>query len=97
MATAISSNGITAPKSRKQNVSRKPRKPRNPKTTAVNKAPTVSTTQAQLDAHERECAARYSSVLDKLGTLDKRMFRMEALHMASILAVVGLLLATLIK
>lgn len=96
MATAISSNGVTAPKPRKRNVTRKPRKPRV-KTAAASKTPTISTTQAQLDAHERECAARYSSVLDKLGTLDKRMFRMEALHMASILAVVGLLLATLVK
>jgi hypothetical protein len=76
----------------------KPRKRRAPRKAGVApKPPSVTTTQAQLDAHERECAARYSSVLDKLGTLDKRMFRMEALHMASILAVVGLLLATLVK
>lgn len=60
-------------------------------------APVVTHTQAQLDAHERECAARYSSVLDKLGALDKRMFRMEALHMASIVAVIGLVLATLLR
>lgn len=65
------------------------------KVTATN--PVVSQTQAQLDAHERECAARYSSVLDKLGALDKRMFRMEALHMASIIAVIGLVLATLLR
>lgn len=60
-------------------------------------ASVVTHTQAQLDAHERECAARYSSVLDKLGALDKRMFRMEALHMASIVAVIGLVLATLLR
>jgi hypothetical protein len=59
--------------------------------------PVVTQTQAQLDGHERECAARYSSVLDKLGALDKRMFRMEALHMASIVAVIGLVLATLLR
>jgi len=76
-------------------------KPRTRKAPAKRKvtatSPVVSQTQAQLDAHERECAARYSSVLDKLGALDKRMFRMEALHMASIIAVIGLVLATLLR
>ena len=57
----------------------------------------ITQTQAQLNAHERECAARYDSVLDKLGALDKRIFRMEALHMASILGVIGLLIATLLR
>jgi hypothetical protein len=57
----------------------------------------ITQTQAQLNAHERECAARYDSVLDKLGALDKRIFRMEALHMASIIAVIGLVLATLLR
>ena len=77
-----------------------PFKPKTRKTPAKRKtatAPVVTQTQAQLDAHERECAARYSSVLDKLGALDKRMFRMEALHMASIIAVIGLVLATFLK
>ena len=64
---------------------------------AVTHADTITQTQAQLNAHERECAARYDSVLDKLGALDKRIFRMEALHMASIIAVIGLVLATLLR
>ena len=34
-------------------------------------------TQAQLDAHERECAIRYASVQDKLDALDKRLWRLE--------------------
>ena len=75
----------------------KPRTRKAPAKQKVATAPVVTQTQAQLDAHERECAARYSSVLDKLGTLDKRMFRMEALHMASIIAVIGLVLATFLK
>ena len=64
---------------------------------AVTHVDTITQTQAQLNAHERECAARYDSVLDKLGALDKRIFRMEALHMASIIAVIGLVLATLLR
>jgi len=86
MATTPGIKTKTKPKTRKAPAKRK---------TAT--APVVTQTQAQLDAHERECAARYSSVLDKLGTLDKRMFRMEALHMASIIAVIGLVLATFLK
>ncbi len=64
---------------------------------AVTHIDTITQTQSQLNAHERECAARYDSVLDKLGALDKRIFRMEALHMASIIAVIGLVLATLLR
>ena len=45
-------------------------------------------TQAQLDAHERECAIRYASVQDKLDALDKRLWRLEAMVMASTLCVV---------
>jgi len=75
----------------------KPKTRKAPAKQKVATAPVVTQTQAQLDAHERECAARYSSVLDKLGALDKRMFRMEALHMASIVAVIGLVLATFLK
>lgn len=47
-------------------------------------------TQAQLEAHERECAIRYQYVQEKLDHLDKRMWRLEAMVMASTVAVVSL-------
>tara|TARA_Y100000389_G_C17470980_1_gene530796 strand:- start:3199 stop:3456 length:258 start_codon:yes stop_codon:yes gene_type:complete len=74
-------------------------KPRARKAPAKRKAtaPVVTHTQAQLDGHERECAARYASVLDKLKALDKRMFRMEATNMTSTIAVIGLVIATFLK
>jgi len=52
-------------------------------------------TQAQLDAHERECAIRYEMVHGKLESLDKRMWRLEAMIMGSTVIMVGLA-ATLI-
>jgi hypothetical protein len=45
-------------------------------------------TEAKLEAHERECAIRYQSVQEKLDGLDKRLWRLEAMMMASTLAVV---------
>lgn len=57
----------------------------------------VDETKAQLDAHERECAIRYQSVQDKLDSLDKRMWRLEAMIMGSTIIVVGLAASLLIK
>jgi len=54
-------------------------------------------TQAQLDAHERECAIRYASVQDKLDALDKRMWRLEAMIMGSTVIIVGLASSLLMK
>ena len=51
--------------------------------------------QMELDAHEKECAVRYEMVHGKLETLDKRMWRLEAMIMGSTIIVVGLA-ATLI-
>lgn len=45
-------------------------------------------TEAKLEAHERECAIRYQTVQDKLDGLDKRLWRLEAMVMASTLCVV---------
>jgi len=45
-------------------------------------------TEAKLEAHERECAIRYQSVQEKLDGLDKRLWRLEAMMMASTLCVV---------
>ena len=54
-------------------------------------------TQAQLDAHERECAIRYASVQDKLDALDKRMWRLEAMIMGSTVIIVALAASLLMK
>jgi len=54
-------------------------------------------TQSQLDAHERECAIRYSAVQDKLDALDKRMWRIEAMIMGSTVIIVGLAASMLMK
>ena len=52
-------------------------------------------TQSQLDKHEVQCAERYAAVQDKLGALDKRLWRMEAMVMASTIAIVGAVIALL--
>lgn len=52
-------------------------------------------TQSQLEKHEAECAIRYQYVQDSLTSLDKRMWRLEAMIMGSTLAVVGTAIAVL--
>jgi hypothetical protein len=42
-------------------------------------------TQAQLEAHERECKVFRQMVDDKLNTLDRRMWRIEALAFTAVL------------
>lgn len=54
-------------------------------------------TQAQLESHERECAIRYASVQEKLESLDKRMWRLEAMIMGSTIVIVGLALTMIGK
>ena len=54
-------------------------------------------TQAQLDAHERECAIRYEMVHGKLESLDKRMWRLEAMIMGSTIVIIGLAASLLLK
>ncbi len=46
--------------------------------------------QMELHSHEKECAVRYQMTNDKLDGLDKRMWRLEAMVMASTVAVMGL-------
>lgn len=46
--------------------------------------------QMELEAHEKECAIRYQMVNDKLETLDKRMWRLEAMIMVSTASMIGL-------
>jgi len=53
--------------------------------------------QMELDAHEKECAIRYQTVNDKLETLDKRMWRIEAMSMVGTLGVVALIVAIVMK
>lgn len=50
-----------------------------------------------LEAHEKECAIRYSAVEEKLAGLDKRLWRLEAMIMGSTIIVVGLAASLLSK
>ena len=51
----------------------------------------------ELESHEKECAVRYEMVHNKLETLDKRMWRLEAMIMGSTVIVVGLAASLLMK
>jgi hypothetical protein len=44
----------------------------------------------ELEAHEKECAIRYTAVQEKLEALDKRMWRLEAMIMGSTVMVVAM-------
>lgn len=57
----------------------------------------MDSTQSQLEKHEAECAIRYQYVQDSLKSLDKRMWRMEAMIMGSTLAIVGAAVALLVQ
>jgi hypothetical protein len=57
----------------------------------------VMKTQMELEAHEKECAIRYASVQEKLEALDKRMWRLEALIMASTIGVVAMIITVVMK
>ena len=46
-------------------------------------------TQLQLESHEKECAMFRELVHGKLDSLDKRMWRLEAMIMGSTLLMVG--------
>jgi hypothetical protein len=47
-------------------------------------------TQLQLEAHEKECAMFRELVHGKLDSLDKRMWRLEAMIMGSTILVVAM-------
>jgi hypothetical protein len=53
--------------------------------------------QLELEAHEKECAIRYKVVEDKLSALDKRLWRLEAMLMASTITVVALMIGIIMK
>ena len=53
----------------------------------------VLKTQVELEAHEKECAIRYASVQEKLESLDKRMWRLEAMIMGSTVLVVAMVVS----
>ena len=48
----------------------------------------TTNTQAQLDAHERECAVRYASVLEQIKSLHNRMWRLEGYLIFGIAAII---------
>ena len=54
-------------------------------------------TQAQLDAHEAECAVRYELVKASLEALDKRMWRLEAMLMLSTASIIGIAVVLLTR
>ena len=54
-------------------------------------------TQSQLEKHEAECLLRYESVQARLDSLDKRMWRLEAMIMGSTLAIVCSVVALLVQ
>ncbi len=53
----------------------------------------VLKTQMELEAHEKECALRYTAVQEKLDSLDKRMWRLEAMIMGSTVLVVAMVVS----
>ena len=53
--------------------------------------------QMELEAHEKECAVRYEMVQSKLESLDKRLWRLEAMIMGSTIVIVGLAASLLMK
>ena len=57
----------------------------------------MNDTQAQLEAHERECAIFRQMVDDKLNGLDKRMWRIEALIMISTASIIALAMSLITK
>ena len=50
-------------------------------------------TQMELEAHEKECAIRYAAVQERLDSLDKRMWRLEAMIMGSTILVVAMVVS----
>ena len=53
--------------------------------------------RAELKSHEKECEIRYKAVEDKLESLDKRLWRLEALTMFSTLSFIAMAVVLLTK
>ena len=53
----------------------------------------VLKTQMELEAHEKECALRYTAVQERLDSLDKRMWHLEAMIMGSTVLVVAMVVS----
>ena len=53
--------------------------------------------QMELDQHEAECALRYEMDNKTLEQLDKRLWRLEAITIASNLAVLSLVIVLVMK
>ena len=51
----------------------------------------------ELEAHEKECAIRYAAVESQLSSLDKRLWRLEAMVMGSTMVIIGLAGSLLMK
>lgn len=53
--------------------------------------------QMELEAHEKECALRYQLVEQRLSSLDKRLWRLEAMIMGSTLVIIALASSVFMK
>ena len=51
----------------------------------------------ELEQHEKGCAIRYGIVNEKLETLDKRLWRLEAMIMISTISLIALVVTMLIS
>jgi hypothetical protein len=68
-----------------------------PKLKQTQELKTTHELQTELIAHERECAERAKSVQEKLQALDKRLWRLEAMIMASTIAIITLCINVFMK
>tara|TARA_E500000178_G_scaffold265270_1_gene262558 strand:- start:2180 stop:2392 length:213 start_codon:yes stop_codon:yes gene_type:complete len=68
-----------------------------PRLSQMQELKTTQQLQTELIAHERECAERAKSVQEKLQGLDKRLWRLEAMIMASTIAMITLCINVFIK
>ena len=55
------------------------------------------TTQQKLEAHERECAVRYTAVQDALADLKARIVRLEIMNMVSSATVIAAIVALFLR
>tara|TARA_R100001463_G_scaffold12813_3_gene34469 strand:+ start:424 stop:615 length:192 start_codon:yes stop_codon:yes gene_type:complete len=53
--------------------------------------------QMELESHEKECALRYQLVEQRLTSLDKRLWRLEAMIMGSTLVIIALASSVFMK
>ena len=68
-----------------------------PRLSQMQELKTTQHLQTEHIAHERECAERAKAVQEKLQGLDKRLWRLEAMIMASTIAMITLCINVFMK